>query len=171
MTNNWTDFVTYDTTSPTFFRYKIDVSSKSKAGSVAGRSRPGKGVELAISFTGSETASALYRQLKVQRISGARLAWAIHYGNVPSDRWVVCLDGDNQNLSLDNLTLMSQSQRQLYRSLVNGSSGVSQRGNGEWKARIRQKVGPDRHYSSHSTKAEAYQAYRLALLKLLRGTI
>ena len=166
---NWTDYVTYDTTSPTFFRYATTLGPKTLEGAVAGRSRPKKGVEVAITFAGSEQASALYRQLGTQRISGARLAWILHYGNVPDDKWVVCLDGDTQNLSLDNLTLMSQSQRKLYRSLINDANGVCKRGDaGEWKARIRCKTGPDYHYSSHKTEAEAKKAYRLALLKILR---
>lgn len=166
---NWNDFVTYDTTSPTYFRYATTLGPKTQEGAVAGRSRPGKGVEVMICFTGKWDASALYRHLGTQSISGARLAWAMHYGEVPADKWVICLDGDLQNLALDNLTLMSQSQRKLYRSLVNDASGVCKRGDaGEWKARIRCKNGPDYHYSSHETEASAKRAYRLALLKLLR---
>lgn len=166
---NWTDYITYDTTSPTYFRYNTTMGPRRKEGSVAGRSRPGKGVELSITFTGNETASALYRSTGTLTISGARLAWTMHYGQVPDDQWVVCLDGDTQNLALDNLTLMSQSQRKLYRSLINDASGVCKRGDaGEWKARIRRKGGDDYHYSSHSTEVAAKRAYRLALLKLLR---
>lgn len=166
---NWTDFITYDITSPTYFRYATTLGPKTNKGAVAGRSRANKGVEVAITFTGSELASALYRELGTQRISGARLAWLIHYGNIPEDRWVVCLDGDLQNLHIDNLTLMTQTQRKLYRSLINDASGVCKRGdNGKWVARIRCKSGPDHHYSSHETEVSARKAYRLALLKQLR---
>lgn len=168
----WEEFITYDPTSPTFFRYKQRMGPKRPQEAVAGRTRASKGVEIDITFTGSETATALYRAYGTQRISGARLAWLMHYGEIPEGQWVVCLDGDLQNLSLDNLTLMTNSQRKLYKSLVEDASGVCKRGtNGKWITRIRRKYGQDHHYSTHDTKEEATRAYRTALLKLLRDVL
>lgn len=167
---NWNDFISYDPTSSTFFRYKAQIGPKTPQGSVAGRTRASKGVEVSITFTGSELASALYRSFGTQRISGARLAWTLHYGPIPEGKWVVCLDGNLQNLELDNLTLMTQSQRRLYSSLIKDCKGIEFRGK-QWTARIRQKKGPDRHYSIHDTEVEAKKAHRLAVLRLLRGVI
>lgn len=174
MTNNfnWNTFITYDTTSPTFFRYKVDISKKRPLGAVAGRTRASKGVEVSITFTGSELASELYRSFGKQSISGARLTWMMHYGEIPEGQWVVCLDGNLQNLSLDNLTLMTASQRKLYKALVEDASGICKRGaKGKWITRIRRKTGGDHHYSTHDTEEKATRAYRIALLKLLREVL
>lgn len=172
MTFNWTDFIIYDTSSPTFFRYKTKMGPKTLQNAVAGRTRASKGVEVSITFTGSELATALYRSYGTQRISGARLAWMMHYGDIPAGHNVVCLDGDVQNLALDNLTLMTNSQRKLYKSLIEDASGVCKRGaRGKWITRIRCKNGPDHHYSTHPTQEAATRAYRTALLKLLRDVL
>lgn len=168
----WDQFITYDPTSPTFFRYNTTLGPKGSPKAVAGRTRASKGVEVAISFCGSERATALYRGYGTQRISGARLAWLMHFGDIPDKHIVVCLDGDLQNLALDNLTVMTHSQRKMYKALIEDASGVCKRGvNGKWIARVRRKSGPDHHYSAHDTEAQATTAYRIALLKLLREVL
>lgn len=169
-TFNWSNFITYDPTSPTFFRYNTTIGPKSRTGAVAGRTRASKGVEVSITFTGSELASGLYRAYGTQRISGARLAWMMHYGDIPHGYWVVCLDGNLQNLSLDNLSVMTNSQRRLYKSLIEDARGVTYHGK-IWQARVRKKTGPDYHFSTHATEIEATRAYRTALLKLLRDVL
>lgn len=166
----WNDFISYDTTSPTFFRYKQRVGPKRPQEAVAGRTRASKGVEVDITFSGSECATALYRAYGTQRISGARLAWILHYGDIPENHWVVCLDGNLQNLALDNLTIMTNSQRKLYKSLVEDAKGVTYHGK-VWQARVRKKVGDDYHFSTHPTEVEATRAYRIALLKQLRDVL
>lgn len=168
----WNDFLIYDTSSPTYFRYKTKLGPKRLQNAVAGRTRASKGVEVSITFTGSELATTLYRSYGTQRISGARLAWMMNYGDIPFDHIVVCLDGDLQNLALDNLTVMTHSQRKMYKALVEDAAGICKRGNkGKWIARIRQKTGPDHHYSTHDTEADATRSYRTALLKLLREVL
>lgn len=169
---NWSDFLTYDTSSPTFFRYKVTFGPKTSQNAVAGRTRASKGVEVSLCFSGSECATALYRSYGTQRISGARLAWMMNYGAIPDKHIVVCLDGDLQNLALDNLSVMTHSQRKLYKSLIEDASGVCKRGaKGAWVARVRRKAGPDQHYSTHPTQEAATRAYRTALLKLLREVL
>lgn len=167
---NWSDFIKYDPTSPTFFRYNTTLGLKSRTGAVAGRTRASKGVEVSITFTGSECATELYRSYGTQRISGARLAWMMNYGDIPQDYIVVCLDGNLQNLSLDNLSVMTLSQRKLYKSLIEDAKGVTLHGR-IWQARVRKKVGPDYHFSTHPTEVEATRAYRTALLKQLRNVL
>lgn len=98
---NFSDFVEYDTTSPTFLVWKVDVYSgryysilEKEKGEVAG----------------SVISSSGYAQVKIQKklYLCHRIIWELHNGEIPEGMFIDHLDGNRLNNTLENLRLTTR---------------------------------------------------------------
>lgn len=106
------------------FTRKIS-SGKGKTGSIAGHIKTDGYVQMYI---------------KSERISGHRLAWAMHYGKIPINRidHINCIPSDNRIINLRECTQSQNSANSLYRSNnKSGYKGVSwHKKSKKWAAQI-----------------------------------
>lgn len=80
------------------FTWKIDVARNVKKGSPAGSLKT-----LRVRTTG-QVRKYLYIRLRDREMVASRVAWLLYYKEWPS-RSVMCIDGNSENLKIDNLRL------------------------------------------------------------------
>lgn len=147
------DYFYYSETSPTHLRYTNTNRHYYKQDDIAGN------------FHTSGYAR-IYFKGRYHQVS--RIIWAIlrNNGTLPaSDEYIVYLDDNPSNLSISNLRLVSNTNKRLYMSFVNGYKHVVPRF-GKWRARIRfqQKYI---NLGEYDTEEEAIQVYNRELYKTL----
>lgn len=151
-TINFSDFFTYDSTSPSGLVWKVFRAGKTGVGSIAG------------------TDAGRYYKVGIcgKRIYTHRIVWELHNGPIPQGSVIDHIDGDSYNNSIENLRLCTQSQNTKNKSKQNnnttGYTGVVQVRN-RWKAQI-QCNGKRKHLGTFLTPEDAYEAYKQAAIEL-----
>lgn len=148
------EHIDYDPTSSTFFRFNQDWGVRVKAGDEAGTIRSkkyNKRVELCVNK---------------KNYPGSRVAWFyLHDEEVPKGMFVVPLDGDQRNLSKDNLVLMTWRQQRVYVAMTKNhqSCAIRPNKNGTYRSYFVIREGGKRTcepLGTYPTLEEAVEVYR-----------
>lgn len=93
---NWSEYFEYCEDSPTCLINTYTRSRKAKEGEPAGSLRPGYAGLVCI---------------EKKRYSLPRVIWELFYGEIPPKHVIQFIDGDNQNNKIENLKLISASDK------------------------------------------------------------
>ena len=148
--NELRDVISYDAETGRL-TWLIDASNNAKAGSPA--------------FAAKKNTGHLHGRYKRKAYSAHRTAWALHYGEWPSQH-IDHINGIRDDNRIENLRIATPSDNAMNRRPNNGKSsklphGVSVKKNGRFFAQI-QKDGRNHHLGYFGTPEEAAEAYNTA---------
>ncbi|WP_272519597.1 HNH endonuclease, partial [Providencia sp. PROV195] len=135
----FSDFLYYDTTSPSFLRWKVDVGKRVRAGDQVG----------GLNYHG------YYRtKLNGKEILAHRLVWILHNGSIPEGVQIDHIDGLRTNNDISNLRLASISEnlqnQKISSKNTTGIKGLSWNVKDKiWRGSV-QARGKRKHFSSKS---------------------
>lgn len=150
---DWSEYFEYDIASPTFLTNKITRSPKAQKGQPSG----------------CVSAKEIKTRFKGYFFRNARIVWELHNGEIPDEMLMGFRDGNEMNLSIDNLFLQSRRGKGVngkHRLGTSGIRGVRETDSGKWMAHIKLN-GKTVYLGTYPTPEEAIQA-RINAIKVAR---